>query len=404
MSIIITHEDFVQKVYDIYGDKYEVVSTYTRSCDPVSLKCKECKTVFSRIANNVTSRKTVCCPVCDSKKVSNIIIKGVNDLWTTRPDIAKLLKNPEDGYNIRETSGREYDFKCPDCGRTLNKIVRNVSTYGLSCNFCGDHYSYPNRFMYNILNELDVNFEPEFTIKPYKYRYDFMFRKDGNKYLIEMDGAYGHGERDTKSRTVDEQIEIDQNKNRIALENGYILIRIDCKYIGDIDKFFYVSNNILKSELSTLFDISDDVLNRANELSHKSVVSQFAEIWNGGITDYDYYYKKFRCDRHFIRDKLVLCSQLGLIKENEQEIYRITKINAGVKTSVTKGQPVMCNETGEVYHSIAHAQKETGFFIGNYFNKNRKDEYAGLLPDGTKLTWTKISKEQYNEIINLRAS
>lgn len=398
-----THEDFVQKLYTKYNNKYSVLDKYIDTKTKIRFVCNICGTIFERTPNAILS-KNCHCAICDSKKVTNNVIIGVNDLWTTRPDIATMLKNPEDGYKYREKSNKKCDFVCTFCKSILSKTVAEVSYRGLSCNFCGDNYSYPNRFMCNILNELDVDFKPEFTIKPYKYRYDFMFKKNDKKYLIEMDGAYGHGERDTKTRTVDEQIEIDQIKNKIALENDYILIRIDCKYIGDIDKFSYVSNSILRSELSALFAISDDILSRANELSHRSVVSQFAELWNSGITDYDYYYKRFHCNRHFVRDKLVLCSQLGLIKESEQEIYRITKINAGTKISVTKGQPIMCNETGEVYHSIEQVKRKTGINVSNYFRSNRNDKYAGQLSDGTKLTWTKLSKEQYNEIIKSRAS
>ena len=37
------------------------------------------------------------CPVCSNRKV----LKGINDLWTTNPELAKLLVDPEDGLPHR---------------------------------------------------------------------------------------------------------------------------------------------------------------------------------------------------------------------------------------------------------------------------------------------------------------
>ncbi len=48
----------------------------------------------------------------------------------------------------------------------------------------------------------------------------------------------------------------------------------------------------------------------------------------------------------------------------------------------------MCNETGEVFTSFAEAQRKYYCVLSNYFKVNAK--YSGKLPDGTKLTWTKI--------------
>ena len=201
-------------------------------------------------------------------------------------------------------------------------------------------------------------------------------------------------------KTLEQEQANDRYKKHLAKKNGIkIYYTIDMRY----SELEYMKQNIIKT-LSHLFDLSEIDWGLTWEESQNSLVIKAWELWNSGITDYDYYYKRFHCNRHFVRDKLVLCSQLCLIKESEQEIYRITKINAGTKISVTKGQPIMCNETGEVYHSIEQVKRKTGINVSNYFRSNRNDKYAGQLSDGTKLTWTKLSKEQYNDIINSRAS
>ena len=48
--------------------------------------------------------------------------KGINDLWTTCPEVAQLLLNPEDGYKLTKSSGKHVDFKCPNCGTKSNHI------------------------------------------------------------------------------------------------------------------------------------------------------------------------------------------------------------------------------------------------------------------------------------------
>ena len=67
----------------------------------------------------------------------------------------------------------------------------------------------------------------------------------------------------------------------------------------------------------------------------------------------------------------------------------------------SSGQPVLCNETGIAFLSMAKASAYYSCDLYGYFRNNK--EYCGQLSDGTKLTWTKITKEQY-ENIKSRAS
>ena len=398
-----THEEFVQEVNIKYNGKFSVIGKYIDAMTKIELQCNFCKTILHRIPNNIL-RRNCSCPICDSKLVTKTVTVGFNDLWTTRPDVASMLKNAEDGYLFREKSDKKTNFICPHCKNVVNKTISEVSEFGIRCNFCSRNYSYPNRLMTNLLNILNVTFTNEFIIHPYPYKYDFMFQLDQQKIIVEMDGSYGHGSIDTVYMTKEEQIETDKLKDKIALENGYQMIRIDCKYTSASKKFDYISNNIMKSNLNKLLSITNDDLLEADKSCQYSTLVQIASDWNNGITDYSYYYKKYHYDRHNIRYILTKCSELNMIKNSPDEIYWITKENAGKKISYTKGQPVMCNETGQVFHSIAMATKETGFQVGNYFNNKRKYKYAGELADGTKLTWTKISKEEYNKIINTRTS
>ena len=51
------------------------------------------------------------CPVCNGCCAMSAI-KGVTDLWTLRPDIAKLLETPEDGYKYTVHSSKKANLIC----------------------------------------------------------------------------------------------------------------------------------------------------------------------------------------------------------------------------------------------------------------------------------------------------
>lgn len=385
----LTHEEFVRMVYEIYGDKYEVVSTYTRACDYVSLKCKECKTVFPRIANQVTSKKSVCCPVCDSKKITNVVIKGVTDLWTTRPDVAELLADKEIGHLYRENSDYETEFICPHCHLSSNKNIKNVTSGGFSCPFCSDNISYPNKFMAHFLRETNIRFRAEYTISPYLYRYDFYFELNNKKYVVELDGAYGHGEIDTQSKTIEQQIFEDNEKDRIAQEHDHIMIRLDCKYKNIDNRFDYIKQSFNSSLLNTLFNYDDNLLKSIDKKCLKSILVEVAEKWNDGMHSYDEFEKTFGISRPVARRYLKRACEINLINLNYEDLLKEVRLASNKKLATTKGKRVRCNETGEEFYSLSEAERQTGFNLRNYFSKKYK--YCGKLPDGTKLTWSYVT-------------
>ena len=109
------------------------------------------------------------CPYCAGTKV----LSGFNDLWTTRPDIAKMLKNCDDGYKYSRGMNKKVDFICPSCGSILNKQILSVCRRGLSCSKCGDGISYPNKFGRAFLDQLPIDdycceYRPDWA-KPYFY-------------------------------------------------------------------------------------------------------------------------------------------------------------------------------------------------------------------------------------------
>ena len=217
------------------------------------------------------------CNVCSGHKV----LKGVNDLWTTHPRIAKLLKYPEIGYETTYGCNKSEIFICPDCDYEKSYRIYSIVTRGFSCIRCGDGLSYPNKFGFNLLEQLGVDFIPEHNpdwIKP--KRYDFYFELKDKKYIVEMDGGIGHGNENTLSnKTAEESKIIDNYKDIKAKEHNIEVIRINCL----ISNLEYIKNNVLNSQLNNLFDLSKVDWLKCHEFACKSLVKKACELWNNGI-------------------------------------------------------------------------------------------------------------------------
>lgn len=199
------------------------------------------------------------CPVCTNK----LVVKGINDLWTVRPDIAKLLKNPEEGYKYSVGSGKYLLWICPNCKNEVRARIPDVIyNYGhLRCNKCSDGFSYPEKLMANILYSSNIKFKQHIKFKNFKFifkgkmycpEYDFLINYNNRNIIIEMDGDF-HNRPHRKSKyTIDDIKYIDNQKDLLAIKNGYEIIRIDCS----TSEYNYILNSIINSPLNNVIDIS----------------------------------------------------------------------------------------------------------------------------------------------------
>jgi transposase len=105
----------------------------------------------------------------------------------------------------------------------------------------------------------------------------------GDEILIEMHGEQHYTGRFSQcmpsARTLEEEQENDRFKKQQALENGikeenYIVI--DCRK----SELEWIKNNILKSRLNELLDLSKIDWIKCAEIANKSLVKEVCEIWN----------------------------------------------------------------------------------------------------------------------------
>lgn len=307
----------------------------TRTCKGYKLKCLKCGNIFETREGNLDKGDR--CPFCSNHKIKI----GFNDLWTTRPDIACLLSNPEDGYLYSEFSNKKVRMKCNLCGKEVGyKCICDVSLRGFSCPSCSDGISFPNKFMYHLLDTIGVNFNTEFGYEwcifpSYKDRnkishglYDFVL--PDYKMLIEMDSSLGHGEiiYSNSNQSVEESIYRDQMKNALAVQHGYKLVRIDCKYT-DNNRFIACKTGILNSSLSEIFDFSHIDWDNIYKMCLNSFLIQSCELFNSGYKMFQIA-DKLHLNRTTVLDYLNEGAALGLC-DYKPKIYKKRKNNNSIK-------------------------------------------------------------------------
>ena len=186
-----THEEFVEEMKVINPD-IEIIGEYITNRTPIKCICKKDGHEWSPIPTHLL--KGGGCPVCANK----VVVPGINDIPTTAPWMVKYFQGGYDEAKLYTCQSNKKIYPiCPDCGRIKNKpaTINNIyRCHSIWC-VCGDSLSYPNKFAYAFLEQLQVSslmheYNPDW-LKP--YRYDNYFEYKGKKYILEMDGGLGHG-------------------------------------------------------------------------------------------------------------------------------------------------------------------------------------------------------------------
>lgn len=195
--------------------------------------------------------KGVGCSCCSGLTV----VKNINDIATTNPEMIKYFVNIEDCYTYTYNSKNKVLLKCPYCGLKKKMNIYVLFNQGFSCSKCSDGCSYPNKFMLNLLEQFKVEFKTEYSpkwIKP--KRYDFYI--PSMKLIIEMDGGFHNKYNNLNGQTKEHSKEIDNYKDKLAEEHGLKIIRIDCDY-KNTNKFNYIKTNVLNSKLNEFFKLNN---------------------------------------------------------------------------------------------------------------------------------------------------
>ncbi|MGN8817913.1 hypothetical protein ACTNEN_06275 [Oribacterium sp. HCP28S3_H8] len=216
-------------------------------------KCNRCGQEGTADEYNLTDKGV--CKICSNKE----IIVGINDLATTDSWMVPYFVDTSLTKSISSGSTIRVLVKCPYCGK-IKKMKPDTlkRTHSIGCT-CGDGFSYPAKFMHNVLEQLVIkdqiqSFKTEFSA-PWlgKRRFDFMVLMPDKKFFIEIDGGLGHGNKVIDSSVSPETtLKIDSEKDRLANEHNFQVIRIRALESNCI----YMKQSISKG-LDGIFDLRD---------------------------------------------------------------------------------------------------------------------------------------------------
>jgi len=336
------------------------------------------------------------CPKCSVENQGEIHRKSLlnkdNKFGEKYPHLVKLLKNQNEAFLYSYGSNRKTDWICPICGIEVHNVsFKEVSrSQHLNCPKCKTDDSYPNKFMFALLSQLCIKFEKEYSpdwIAP--KRYDFYFSLEGEQYIVEMDGGY---------HVINPNIiAVDKIKNQMAEQHGIQMIRIDCFYPKIETRFQYIVEHIVQSKLSSIFDLTYINFEYCHQAALSSRMLQACQIWDAGIYDISEIAKILKVDywtvRRYLRD-----GEKGKLTTFCEDTYKMQMRQKRAEISAyANGQKLLCNETGEIFRSYADAERFYHCSIWSRIKNGKPD--AGKLPDGTKLTWTKLTNKEYENIL-----
>lgn len=246
------------------------------------------------------------------------VLVGYNDIHTVDPEFGKILWNHSDGFKYTISSGRKIDFKCKNCGFKINKkTISSVYHQGLSCHNCSDGMSYPNKIMYNLLMQMGINFESEYSPKwavvsdeteiiNGRKKYDFYIPSEN--IIIEMHGEqhYKSTRRKQQSRSLELEKLNDELKEKMAKSNGIKYITIK----ADVSKLEYIKEKILNSELSRIFSLDHIDWSKCDAVN--SLVKEVCDFYKDGNHSIISISKLKNLSRHTVRRYLKRGKNIGM--------------------------------------------------------------------------------------------
>jgi len=269
------------------------------------------------------------------------LVQGINDITTSAPWMVKFFQGGYDEAKLyTKSNGHKIIPICPDCGKVKEKPIAISHIYNdksIGCS-CGDNYSYPNKFMLNLLEQLNIEFESEYNpewIKP--KRFDFYFKLNDKEYIVEMDGGLGHGEKNRlNGQSAKDSQAIDNMKDMKADEHGIKVIRIDSKK----SELEYIKNNII-IKLNNILKLNKIDWLQCEEFALRNLVKVACNYKkeNNDLTTKDIG-KLMKVDRSTIWSYLKKGSKLGWCDYNPKEETDRNNLKAGSRNRIHSSKPV----------------------------------------------------------------
>lgn len=276
-------------------------------------------------------------------------------------------------------------WKCPYCKHEFKRVIADVSKRGFICPNCGDGISYPNKFVKEVLNQLNLEFEREvqFDWSDGK-RYDFFIPPNT---IIEVHGEQHYKDSWSFEVKCEDVQKNDLHKKEIAMLNGIKdYIEIDARKSSDV----WLKKNVVQ-ELGNRYDLNKVDWVSVTNNSTKNILDKCLELWNKSKSVQEIA-TELNLSVNCVRDKLKFLTDNELCDYDRMKVLRDTQ----KKLSQKNKKQVVCITTGKEFKSINDAGEYYGISPKSISNALHDwSLHAGKF-ENKKLEW-KFKEDYYNE-------
>ena len=267
-------------LFSKYMTEKQMKSYTPRSSKKIDVHCNICGHTWMVAPSSIFINNG--CPVCSGRSVGGAP-EYRNSIWSSEyKDYFSQYMTDDQMKTYTPYSSKKVEVKCPDCGRHKIISVSNLIK-GIRC-ICRDGQSYPNKFIYSLLEQLNIEFIQEYSPKwANKKRYDMYLKKEN--CIIENHGLQhydNHGFYIYGGRTFDEEKYNDEKKEELAKQNNikYYII-IDCRY----STLEWIKQSIMNSQLPTIINFTEKDVdwNKCHKFATSNLVFTASKLWNEGL-------------------------------------------------------------------------------------------------------------------------
>ena len=219
-----SHQKYVDEVA-LKRPDIIVRGTYINNYTRISHQCKNCN-YGSNGEWNPTPEQILTynsgCPVCCRPPLKiGQPPEYKNSIWASEyKDLFSKYMSEEQMKSIMPNSDKHIIVICDECGKPKTAIPNSIAERKTISCYCGDGNNYPNKFIYAFLQQLKIDFQPEYCpLWAQKKRYDFYI--PSINCIIENHGCqhYDYGFEKIHGNTVAKTQQNDLIKQNLAKSN-----------------------------------------------------------------------------------------------------------------------------------------------------------------------------------------
>lgn len=301
-----------------------------------------------------------------SPYVSGHKVNEYNWLYNEK-SILPYLKNKDDAKRYTTGTSKQITCKCPNCKKEKSISIKNLVSYGFTCDYCKPSKSYPELLVSSYLEVNSIKFISQYKILGNRF---LDFYLPDYKIAIETHGLQHYEESYSSNweHAYANSQKSDSLKREYCLNNDITLIEVDCKK----SQFYYIRKTL-----------NDAILNTSLPKLSVNDESEIKRVINLSRADREIEHKAMELYREGNLSIRSIESKLGL---GNGTVANIAK-KYGIFKSNKPHKKVKCLNNDIIYESMAEAQRKTGANASQIRKACKDSKYTAGIINGNKGKW-----------------